>query len=178
MNFEQFSELVLNRQACREFNGKKIDKQTLKKIAKLARLAPSACNSQPWTMYCVTDQSKIQEITEALTENGRNAFLKNATAYVAIGEKARALKPDITAKFTDGFFVKYDVGELIAYITLGAKAIGIDSCVIGYVNSEKMKASLSLLDGEECLIVVALGYSDIPTREKIRRAEDEVIKEI
>ena len=45
-----FENLIKTRQSCRDFNEKEVSAETLEKIAELAMLAPSACNSQPWKM--------------------------------------------------------------------------------------------------------------------------------
>ena len=47
---QKFLELVNNRQSCRDFNDKPLERETLERIVELGRLAPSACNSQPWKM--------------------------------------------------------------------------------------------------------------------------------
>lgn len=178
MNYKEFSELVFSRQACREFSSAKVDKETVLKIAELSRFTPSACNSQPWKMYCVTNERKVKEVTCALQDDNRNQFLSNVSAYIAVSEKATPLKADVERKFSQDFFVKYDIGELLAYITLSAKSLGVENIIIGYVNKQKIRKALSLTDGEECNIVIALGYSTIPIREKSRRDKNETIVEI
>jgi nitroreductase len=75
-------------------------------------------------------------------------------------------------------FVKYDIGELIAYITLTAKSLGVDSIVIGWLDKEKLLKAIGAGEGEDCSLVVALGYSDSPLRKKDRRSDEEVIKYI
>ena len=82
--FENFENLVKTRQSCREFNNKPVEKEKILQLARLAMLAPSACNSQPWKMYCVTDSEKVKAVTASLQEKGRNSFLSEAKAYIAI----------------------------------------------------------------------------------------------
>ena len=74
--------------------------------------------------------------------------------------------------------MKYDVGELVAYLTLGAKAMGLETCIIGWINHEMLKAELDMPENEICNVVVAFGYSDIPVREKARKSEEIIIKEL
>ena len=174
--FEYFEKLVKQRQSCRDFSDKEIEKEKLDKIIDTARLAPSACNSQPWKMVVVTKKDNVNTVCECLQEKGHNKFLSGAKAYIAVVNKNAKLKDTIESKFDRNRFVKYDVGELIAYITLTAKSLGIDSCIIGWMNEEKLYSVLGLEDNEKCEIVVALGYSDIPTREKIRKDRADVVK--
>lgn len=176
MNFSDFENLVKTRQSCRDFNDKPLEKEIVDKIVKTARLAPSACNSQPWKLYCVTDNEKAEEVRNALTDAGKNTFLKNAKAFIAVAEKIMPLKEDVLRRFSPNHFVKYDVGEIIAYVTLAAESLGVKSCIIGWINTENLAAALGLAPDEQCNIVIALGYSDIPVREKVRLKEEQVIK--
>lgn len=171
--FENFVELVKQRQSCRDFSDKPLDPELVMEIAKIATLCPSACNSQPWKMYVVTDPEKVKETALALGVNGHNKFLTGAKAFIALAEKQATLKESV--KFDRNHFVKYDVGELIAYITLTAKSKGVDSCIIGMVDQSLIGSALGLNDGELCNIAVALGYSDCALRDKKRKPFDETI---
>lgn len=174
--FKEFSNLVLSRQSCRDFNDKPLDRDVVKTIAETAMLAPSACNSQPWRMYCVTDEKAVKGVTCALQEGGHNKFLTGAKAYIVVCDKQATLRPGTESKFDRNHFVKYDVGELIAYITLTAQSLGVASCIIGWINYEQLKEVVGYADDEICNIVVALGYTDTPTRTKMRKDKAELIK--
>lgn len=168
-----FEKLVLNRQSCRNFNDAPLEVEKVEYIANIARLTPSACNSQPWQMILVTDKDKVEKTALALGVNGHNKFLSKAKAFIVPIEKQATLKEGV--RFDRNHFVKYDIGELIAYVTLCAQSVGVKSCIIGMVDQEKLRSALSLNDGEFANVVVALGYSDIPTREKIRKPVTEII---
>ena len=165
-----------NRSYRRFFAEKAVDTETLVSIVDEARFCPSACNSQPWKMYCCVDEQVKKKVLNAISDKNRNAFLKNAKAFIVVAEKARRLKKDVEKKFSLDHFVKYDVGELVAYITLTAKSKGVESIIIGWVDKEKIKQAVELGENESCSLVVALGYSDSPLREKIRREKEEVIE--
>lgn len=176
MEYKEMENLVMTRQACRDFNDKPLEKAVVVKIAKLAKFAPSACNSQPWKMYVITEQENVKGVTEALCHEGRNRFLQKAKAYVVITEKATTLKEDVLKYFSVDHFVKYDIGELVAYVTLIAKSLGVESIVIGWMDKAKLLASISAEEGEDCSIAVALGYSDSEIRRKNRLDDGKVIK--
>lgn len=178
MNYEQFFELIKTRQACRDFNDKPLDKQTVLQIAKTAMLAPSACNSQPWKLYCVTSPDKVVEVAKSVQGKVQNKFLDKAKAFICIADQVAELKPEAMKKFDRNHFVQYDVGEVVAYITLAAESLGVQSCIIGWVTADTMKGILGLESNERCNLVVALGYSDSPIRQKVRKTEEKVIVEI
>lgn len=178
MNYEEFLKLALSRQATRSFGEKEIEKDVLDKIVSAARLAPSACNSQPWKMYVVTDKDKLAAVAKTMQSEGKNAFLSGAKAFIVLSEVVRPLMSTVKNKNGNAHFVKYDVGELAAYITLAGKAAGVDSCIIGWIDVPALKNELSIPDEEDCSIAVALGYGDKPLRDKIRLPEKDTVKYI
>ena len=125
-------------------------------------------------MYVVTSPDKVKQTALALGVNGHNKFLSGAKAFIALAEKQATLKPGV--RFDRNHFVKYDIGEIIDYITLTAKSMGVESCIIGMVDQSLIGDAVGLNDGELCNIVVALGYSDIPVRDKVRKEKQEVIE--
>ncbi len=173
---QNFLELVNNRQSCRDFNDKPLEKETLEKIVELGRLAPSACNSQPWKMYVVTDEEIRKKVAKTTQDCLMNKFVDKAKAFIVLGETPATLKERIISKFSNKHFIKYDIGELIAYLTLGAESMGVSSCIIGWVNEKNLKAVLSMPDDESVSIVIALGYSDIEKRPKARKDREKIIK--
>ena len=179
MQYEDFEKLVLARQSCRNFDGQPVSEEAIKKIVDLARLSPSACNSQPWKVYAVIkgeSGEKFDLVKKSLQDVGLNKFLDGAGAFLVISEKTGMLKADILNRFSPKHFIKYDAGELCAYITLTAETLGISSCIIGWVNGKKLCSAINLPATEDATLVVALGYSEIPKREKVRKSLDEVYK--
>lgn len=176
MEFDEFKNLVLERQSCRKFSDRKPEIRDLEEILRTALYSPSACNSQPWKVYCVTEQNKLKDVALALQDGGANAFASEAKAFFVIAEKNAVLKPFVKEKFGAAHFVKYDIGQLTAYITLAAKAKGLDTCIIGWVNAEKLKAAVGLATDEESNIVIAVGYGDCPLRKKTRKSFEEFVE--
>ena len=174
----EFIELIKQRQSCRDFNDKPLEKHVVDEIVENARFAPSACNSQPWKIYVVTDDKMVEKVKPALQDRGRNPFISKAKAFICIAEKDAVLKPGTNVKYKSTHFVKYDIGELTAYITLTAKSLGVDSCIIGWINDNALKETIGYADNEICNIVVALGYSDAPLREKIRKDKEITVVEV
>ena len=174
--FEQFSLLVNKRQSCRDFNDKPIDKETLDKIVSLGLLAPSACNSQPWKMYVVREENKLSEVARTLQDMMMNKFTNKAKAFIVLSELQATLKLGSSLKFDRNHFVKYDIGQICAYLTLAAESLGVSSCIIGWINEKDLKAAISMPEDQKCSIVIALGYSDIEKRKKSRKDKETLVK--
>lgn len=164
-----FEKLVLKRQSYRKFIDKPVEKEKLERIVEVARLAPSACNSQPWRMHVVNSAEKVKELSACLRDFGMNQFTKDVPAFIAVSEVDAKLAPGSKLKYDKNHFVKYDVGELIAYITLIAEELGLATCILGWLNNKKVANLLQFEENESCNVVIAVGYSEAPTREKVRK---------
>ncbi len=172
MNFE---ELINQRQSCRKFLDKTVEKEKLEKIAEMARLSPSACNSQPWRMHIVIGD-EAERFSSYLRDFGMNGFTKNVKTFIAVSELNAKLTPGSKLKYDSNHFVKYDVGQFIAYITLAAEELGLSTCILGWLNNKKITEMLEFEDGEWCNVVIAVGYSDSPLRKKVRKSIEEIVK--
>ena len=69
-----FLELTQKRQSCRSYANTPVEIEKLEKILEAAHLSPSACNSQPWKFYAVTNPEKCAKVALATQEDGLNKF--------------------------------------------------------------------------------------------------------
>ena len=65
-----FMELALRRESCRDFSEKPVAKEKLEAVMQAARLAPSACNSQPWSFTAVTGARTAKAVAKCLQGMG------------------------------------------------------------------------------------------------------------
>ncbi|MDQ1297023.1 MAG: hypothetical protein QG611_1002 [Bacteroidota bacterium] len=83
-------ELITNRQSDRKYSDRPVDKEKLERILEAGRMAPSACNAQPWKLIVVTDPNLLRKVADAATAKllGMNSFVKQApVAIVIVREK-------------------------------------------------------------------------------------------
>ena len=169
-------ETIEKRQSCRKFADKAVEKEKLDVIAQYARIAPSACNSQPWRLHFVTEKQKVEEFSACLRDFGMNGFTKNVPVFIAVSELNAKLALGSKLKYDNNHFVKYDIGEIIAYVTLVAEELGLATCILGWLNNKKIAEMLEFEEGEWCNVVIALGYPDTPLRKKVRKPLEEIVK--
>ena len=173
MNLNDIEKLFLNRQSCRNFNPDRVpDSETLKRVAELAMLAPSACNSQPWRVDVVNKQDVVKALAATTHGLGMNKFADKCTAFAVITETASVLSERAGVKLTGRDFVGYDLGLMCAHLVLAAVAAGISSCILGMFDEKKVKQILSIPDKYSVKMVVAMGYAadDDKIREKKRKS--------
>lgn len=166
-----FSDLVNLRQSTRKYIAKPIEREDIEKCIEAARLAPSACNSQPWHFIVIDDPELKNKIAEKACTGlySMNSFAKEAPVIVAVvTEKSR-----FVAKL-GGFFrgMQYnliDIGIACEHLVLQAAEIGISSCWIGWFNERAVKKILNLSRKSRIDILITLGYPEVSfIREKKR----------
>ena len=89
MSPDDFLHLVLSRQSDRSYDKERVVEQDkLDKILEAARMAPSACNAQPWKFVVVTDADLAKRVGKAAAGLGMNRFAKDAPVHILIVEES------------------------------------------------------------------------------------------
>lgn len=171
----KFTELAESRQSCREYDSsREIEADKLQRIIETARLAPSACNSQPWHLITVTDPERRKEVADALTSMGMNKWVSQAAAFIVIVQES----PNFTARLggwvKNKHFPLIDCGIVASYITLAATDEGLGSCILGWFGEKKLRRALNIPRSKRILMAVSLGYAADNHREHIRKPLDEI----
>ena len=79
-------ELIVSRQSDRKYSEKPVEKEKLDRIIEAGRMAPSACNAQPWRFVVVTEPKLIGKIAEAASARltGMNTFVAQAPVILVV----------------------------------------------------------------------------------------------
>ena len=173
MNLE---ELFLKRQSCRNYRTDPVPHALLEKLIESARLAPSACNSQPWFYYVAESPDKVRAIAAASQELGMNGFVKNVPAFVVVAEDKPNLTERIGMRLKDQDFASLDLGLSVSQLILRAAEEGLSTCMIGMFSEKAVKEAVGA-EGRVRL-VVAVGYAaeGDPVRPKQRKAAEKIAR--
>lgn len=168
---ENFSELILRRESCRNYTGEPIDTELIMKCVDAARLAPSACNSQPWKYYVVNDSENAQKVRDCIQHGNMNKFADKCPAFAVVTEQPAALKPN----FYDQKWAQIDVGLSVANYCLQAADLGLGTCIIGWIDEDKLHAALGIDSDIKIRVVIATGYpADETPRKKLRKSIEDM----
>ena len=77
-------DLIQKRQSDRMYEQRSVSREQILKCLEAARLAPSACNSQPWKFVVVDDPKMVAQMGEAAAGMGMNKFAKEVPVIVAV----------------------------------------------------------------------------------------------
>ena len=85
-----------------------VEPEKLAQILEAARLAPSACNAQPWKFVVVTDPELSVKVGKATAGLGMNKFAKNAPVHILVVEESMNITSYLGAKIKDKYFPLVD----------------------------------------------------------------------
>ncbi len=171
-----FLQLARERQSDRAFiAGKKIEREVLERIIEAARLAPSACNGQPWHFTVITNDELLLSVGDATSSLGMNRFVKDASALVLITHEPTNITSKLGSGIKDKDFPMMDLGIASAYMTLAAEDEGIGSCILGWFDEKRIKELTGIPQKRRLMLIVALGYAAKDKRKKIRKEWDKVV---
>ena len=174
MTINDYELLMNKRQSCRDFDGTKpIEKKDLIKILEVAKLSPSACNSQPYSVF-VVEGDKASEIKDAKVM-GFNSFIDECNAFFVITEARYTLPSKIGSLMQNVDFKAIDIGIFTANLVNASYTLGIETCILGMFNERKIQALIHSKD--RVRLIIALGYpnDNYAIREKNRKAFEDHI---
>ncbi len=171
-----FLELAQTRQSCRSYNpDREVEAEKLERILEAARLSPSACNGQPY-FITVCKGETAKRVAKATQGMGMNKFASDAPVMIVLSEKPYVASAALGAKVKKNDYRSIDIGILAAHITLAATEEGLGTCILGWLDDDKIR-ELCDLDGTVRL-VITLGYAKDgdKLRDKKRKDVDELIR--
>ena len=171
----EFLDIARKRQSCRHYDeNKQVEQDKILSVLEAARLAPSACNSQPYHIsVCTGDLAK--EVGKATTGMGLNKFAKEAPVLLVISEKPYNKSAALGAKIKGNDYRSIDIGIMVAYLTSQATSLGLETCILGWLDDEKIRELCGI--DETIRLVITLGYahSDEVLRNKKRKTMEEMV---
>ena len=169
-----FQELITQRQSDRKYDkNRKVNREDIIKCLEAARMAPSACNSQPWKFVVVDDPELLPQMASAAAGMGMNKFTADAPVIVAVVLEKMNFTARMGSVIKDKEYRLLDIGIAVEHFCLQATELGLGTCIMGWFN-EKQVAKLLGVKNRRIPLLIALGYSDSPHREKSRKSIDEM----
>jgi nitroreductase len=167
MNPEEFLGLVKQRQSVRNYADRPVEKDKLERCLEAARLAPSACNAQPWTFIVVDDAGMKNRLADLTADRWLplNHWTKQAPVHVVIVVEPGNLTSRMGAKVKKRNFPWIDVGIAAEHFCLQAAAEGLGTCMLGWFKEDKVRALLNVPEAKRIGLIIPVGY---PRDESIR----------
>ena len=174
---ESFIDLAKKRQSTRQFRATKVSRDKLELCLEAARLAPSACNSQPWEFVVVDDPVLVKKAT-ALTFSklvSFNKFVATAPVLILVLADGKELSAQIGAMLRKVPYELLDIGMAVEHFCLQAAETDLGTCILGWLREKELKVLLSIPKRRRIVLGIAVGYPvNTDIREKKRKSMDHI----
>ena len=165
-----FMEIAETRQSCRSYDEtRSVEEEKLTAILEAARLSPSACNGQPYH-FTVCRGNAAREVAAATMGMGMNKFASQAPVCIVISEEPYVKSAAVGAKLKKNDYRSIDIGITTAYLTAEAAAQGLATCILGWLDDEKIRAVCGL--SQPVRLVITLGYAKEGDKLRTKKRKD------
>ena len=173
-----FSEIAKTRQSCRAYDpARPVEEEKIDAILASARLSPSACNGQPYH-FTLCRGEKAKEAAKATQGMGMNKFATDAPVLLVISEKPYVKSAALGAKVKGNDYRSIDIGIAAAYITAEACAQGLATCILGWLDDDKLRAICGLEGTVRLVITIGYAKEGDKFREKKRKSIEELVTKL
>ena len=170
-----FYEIAQQRQSCRAYDeNRAVEQEKLSSILEAGRLAPSACNGQPYHITVCTGES-AKAAAKATQGMGMNGFVSQAPVVLVISEEPYCKSAALGSKLKGNDYRSMDIGILTAYLTAEATAQGLSTCILGWLDDAKLREICGVK--YPVRLAISLGYAKEgdKLRVKKRKNMDEIV---
>ena len=171
-----FNEIALARYSCRSYDSTRpIEEEKIQAILEAGRVAPSACNGQPYH-FTVCHGETAKAVAAATQGMGMNKFASQAPVCIVISEMPYVKSAALGAKVKGNDYRSIDIGIATAYITAEATAQGLGTCILGWLDDKNIREICNL--EHPVRLVLTVGYPTDSNRPKKRKDLTELVNEL
>ena len=156
-----FLDLAEKRRSVRAYKPDEVPEELLQTVLEAGRLAPSACNKQPWRFIVVRSETCRRALGAAYA---REWFWK-APLVIAVC----ILPKEAWTRSHDGKnYAMADGALAMDHLQLAAAELGLGTCWIAAFDPAAAREILGLPDGVEIVGMTPLGFPDVETNPRVR----------
>lgn len=165
-----FEDTVRERYSCRGYADTMPGAETVDAILEDCRLAPSACNRQPWRFIIVSDE----EGKKVLRESYKRQWFATAPLYIvvcAVPSEAW-IRPEDSKNHAD-----IDASIATEHLCLSATAHGLATCWVCNFEPELLRSGLDIPSELVPLAIIPLGFAADNSKapEKVRKPLNDIV---
>jgi nitroreductase len=172
----EFLALAEQRFSVRKYKTQPVEKEKIMRCLEAAWLAPSACNSQPWT-FIVVDEPELKDKVARETYSklvSFNKFVQKAPVIIVIVIEKPKLITQVGAHLKNKEYPLIDIGIAAEHFCLQAASEGLGTCMLGWFNQKPIQQLLNIPKNKTIGLLISMGYPDyekIPARKRKEKSE-------
>lgn len=177
---ERLLDLIGRRVSCRAYRSDPVPDEAIAYALECARLAPSACNRQPWRLAVVRDEARRRELVrESLLPGLKMAWAETAPVLIVLGMEREILTHVLGASISGVDYPWIDMGIAGEHLVLAATEMGLGTCWIGWLRPAVVRRIVGWRRSVWPVAMITVGWPDpaAPRRSPAerRRPIDELV---
>lgn len=180
-DLKSFLDLVRKRRSCRDYSEAPVSDEMINNCLEAARLAPSACNKQPWRFIIVRDCELRRKLcTDGLLPGISMPWAQKAPVIAVLCAETSIITHTLAPMISKVQYHLIDIGIAGEHFVLAAESQGLGTCWIGWFNEKQVRKILKLSSSFQILSLISLGYPENPSKtpEETKRMKLEEISRI
>ena len=159
-----FLDLAARRQSVRGYLDVPVEREKALSCVEAARLAPSACNSQPWKFILADEPELKRGLAEATVSRGLplNHFTVQAPVLAVLVLEGANLTAKVGSALKGKNLPLIDIGIAAEHFCLQAAALGLGTCMLGWFDERRVRTLLGIPAGKRPILIITLGYPANP----------------
>ncbi|NQT75419.1 MAG: nitroreductase family protein [Candidatus Omnitrophica bacterium] len=155
-----FSELVKKRKSTRRYSSRPVPREVIDRCLEAARLAPSACNSQPWYFIVIDDNKLKDHVSESVFSGiySINSFAKEAPVLIVVVTERASYIARLGGYLKGVRYSLIDTGITCEHLVLQAEEEGVGTCWLGWFDENKVKKILGISRKKKIDVIISMGY--------------------
>jgi nitroreductase len=153
------TDAIARRVSCRAYKPVPVPQAQVTQFLEAARLAPSACNQQPWRFAVV----RAPELRRRIVEEGflpgiKMTWALDAPVLVVIGMERSFVTHRLAASVSGVDYPWVDIGIAGEHLVLAATELGLGTCWIGWIKPRIVARIVGWPSSVKPVVVITVGY--------------------
>ena len=164
----EFLELARKRYSVRAYKSDPVEADKLHEVLEAARLAPTACNLQPFQLIVIHTKGKEADLKKIYSQSW---FTQGPLIICACSVPVESWRRRDGKNYCD-----VDATIAMDHLILAAANLGLGTCWVGAFNPDAAREVLALPDGVEPIAFTPLGYPADSLKPKNRKSLNELVR--
>jgi len=158
-----FQSLVSRRFSCRAYKPDPVPREHVEAMLKAARLAPSACNRQPWRLAVVTSPARRKDLLcKGVLPGLSMPWIADAPVIIALGMRRATLTHRVAPLIAKVDYPWLDCGIAGEHLVLQATELGLGTCWIGWIRPRGIRRVIGWPPGIRPVALITVGWPQDP----------------
>lgn len=146
----KLDQILRRRCSVRQFRSRTVESEKLDRILEAGRIAPSACNLQPWRFLVLQSEDALAKVRKAYTRD----WLALAPVVIAVCGRR-----DVAWRRKDGkSHLDIDCAIAVDHMTLAAVEEGLGTCWVCAFDAARFSQEFALPPELEPIVLLPVGY--------------------